>query len=215
MSGPSSPSSAGSSPLPQERGRLVLSRFYTVLRSLRLYPLENSTVQQALDDLHGLLAELVKEEGSVELRVVGEFFFYNETRLRLDLSNYSTFGSFARTLTDHGLGALEVLAGIERAEWAPFFSLLLREPDEDDPYGAFMDRMADAPILHIQVLPASEVKEPAVEEETLHAAKRTYAQSVQVAKEALTDVRMGKVVNVRKVKRAIQGIVDQVLADEP
>jgi HD-GYP domain-containing protein (c-di-GMP phosphodiesterase class II) len=172
-------------------------------------------VQQALDDLHGLLTELVNEEGSVELRVVGEFFFYNETRLRLDLSNYSTFGSFARTLTDHGLGALEVLAGIERAEWAPFFSLLLREPDEDDPYGAFMDRMADAPILHIQVLPASEVKEPAVEEETLHAAKRTYAQSVQVAKEALTDVRMGKVVNVRKVKRAIQGIVDQVLADEP
>ena len=78
-----------------------------------------------------------------------------------------------------------------------------------------MDRLGSAPILHIQVLPASEVKEPEVEEETLHAAKRTYAQSVQVAKEALTDVRMGRAVNVRKVKRAIQGIVDQVLSDEP
>jgi len=198
----------------QEQGRTVLSRFYTVLRSLKLYPLENSAVQQALDDLHGLLVELVMEDGSVELRVVGDFFFYNETRLRLDLSNYSTFGGFARTLTDHGIGAVEVLPGIDRAEWAPFLSLLLREPVEEDPFTGFMDRLASAPILHIQVLPASEVREPELEEEVVHAAKRTYAQSVQVAKEALTDVRMGKAVNVRKVKRAVQGIVDQVLADE-
>jgi len=201
--------------LQQEQGRKVLSRFYTVLRSLKLYPLENSAVQQALDDLHSLMSKLTVEEGAVELRVVGDFFFYNETRLRLDLSNYSTFGSFARTVTDHGVGAVEVLPGIDRAEWAPFLSLLLREPDGEDPYGAFMDRMAGAPILHIQVLPASDVKEPEQEEDVIHAAKRTYAQSVQVAKEALTDIRMGKAVNVRRVKRAIQGIVDQVLSDEP
>lgn len=199
----------------QEQGRQVLARLYTALRSLRLYPLENSTVQQAIDDLHGLLSRLAQEDGAVELRIVGDFFFYNEIRLRLDLSNYSTFGSFARTLTDHGLGAVEVLPGIARAEWAPFLSLLLRAPDEEDPFTLFMDRMAKAPILHIQVLPANEVKEPQIEEEVLHAAKRTYAQSVLIAKEALTDTRMGRAVNVRKVKRAVQGIVDQVLSDEP
>jgi HD-GYP domain-containing protein (c-di-GMP phosphodiesterase class II) len=209
------PSTPQNSAVLQEQGRTVLSRFYTLTRSLRLYPLENSTVQQALDELHDLLTGILLSEGSVELRIVGDFFFYNETRLRLDLSNYSTFGSFARTLTDHGLGAVEILRGIERAEWAPFLSLLLREPGENDPFSTFMDRMAGAPILHLQVLPTSEVKAPAEEEETVHAAKRTYAQSVQVAKEALTDVRMGRAVNIRKVKRAIQGIVDQVLSDEP
>jgi HD-GYP domain-containing protein (c-di-GMP phosphodiesterase class II) len=204
-----------SSALLQEQGRTVLTKFYAVLRSLKLYPLENAAVQQALDDLHDLVSGLVVEEGALELRIVGDFFFYNEVRLRLDLSNYSTFGSFARTVSDHGLGAVEVLPGIDRAEWAPFLSLLLREPDESDPYTAFMDRMAGAPILHIQLMPASEVKEPELEEETLHAAKRTYSQSVHVAKEAFTDFRMGKAVNVRKVKRAVQGIVDQVLANEP
>jgi HD-GYP domain-containing protein (c-di-GMP phosphodiesterase class II) len=209
------PPRARNSAVLQEQGRQVLSRFYTVVRSLRLYPLENTTVQQALDELHELITRLLMVEGSIELRIVGDFFFYNETRLRLDLSNYSTFGSFARTLTDQGLGAVEVLQGIDRAEWAPFLALLLREPGEGDPYTTFMDRMAGAPILHIQVLPTHEVKAPELEEETLYAAKRTYAQSVQVAKEALTDVRIGKAVNIRKVKRAIQGIVDQVLADEP
>jgi HD-GYP domain-containing protein (c-di-GMP phosphodiesterase class II) len=36
-----------------------------------------------------------------------------------------------------------------------------------------------------------------------------------MAREVLTDVRIGKAVNVRKVKRAVQSIVDQVLSDEP
>lgn len=200
----------------QEQGRRVLAAFYAALRALKLYPLENSTVQQALNELHNLVEGLVHEEGSVELRVVGDFFFLNETRLRLDLSNYSTFGSFARSLTDHGLGAVEVLPGISRGEWAPFLSLLVRPPDPEDPYHTFMENMAGAPILHVQLLPETEVLEPELEEEeALHAAKRTYAQSVRVAKDALTDARMGRAVNVRRVKRAVQGIVDQVLANEP
>ena len=200
----------------QEQGRKVLAAFYAALRALKLYPLENSTVQQALNDLHALVDGVVREEGAVELRVVGDFFFLNEIRLRLDLSNYSTFGSFARSLTDHGLGAVEVLPGISRGEWAPFLSLLVRPPDEEDPFHVFMENMAGAPILHIQLLPESEVLEPAQEEEeALHAAKRTYAQSVRVAKDALTDARVGRAVNVRRVKRAVQGIVDQVLSNEP
>jgi len=199
----------------QEDGRKALTALYVALRSLKLYPLENAAVQQALKDLNDLITRLVKEEGFMELRVVGDFFFLNETRLRLDLSNYSTFGSFARALTDHGLGAIEVHPGIEEGEWAPFLSILLRKPAEGDPFAGFMNQMAGAPILHIELLPESEVQEPAMqEEEALHAAKRTYAQSVKVAKDALTDMRMGKAVNVRKVKRAVQGIVDQVLANE-
>jgi HD-GYP domain-containing protein (c-di-GMP phosphodiesterase class II) len=200
----------------QEQGRKVLTAFYAALRALKLYPLENSAVQQTLDDLHALLTRLVQEEGAVELRVVGDFFFFNEIRLRLDLSNYSTFGSFARVLSDHGIGAVEVLGGITRNEWAPFLALLLRSPEEENPYEGFERRMSDAPILHLHIRPESEVHEPEMEEEeALHAAKRTYAQSVRVAKDALTDVRMGRAVNVRKVKRSVQGIVDQVLSNEP
>ena len=61
-----------SSALLQEQGRTVLTRFYTALRSLKLYPLENSAVQQALDDLHDLVSGLVVEEGALELRIVGD-----------------------------------------------------------------------------------------------------------------------------------------------
>jgi HD-GYP domain-containing protein (c-di-GMP phosphodiesterase class II) len=198
----------------QEEGRKLLSALYSSLNALRLYPVENETVQQAITELHSLVHRIGSAEGSVEVRVVGDFFFLNETRLRLDLSNFSTFGSFARALQDHGIGAVEILPGVERSEWAPFLSMLLRGPTGDYPFESFRDRFAATPVEHIEIRAVTEVEEPQDDAEALTAAKRTYAQSVKVAKDALGDLRLGKAVNVRKVKRAVQGIVDQVLSNE-
>ncbi len=198
----------------QEEGRRLLTSLYGTLNALKLYPVENETVQQALDELHALMARIVEVEGIAEIRIVGDFFFLNETRLRLDLTNFATFGSFARALQDHGIGAVEVHPGIERSEWAPFVSMLLHRPTgQEPPFEVFMDRFASAPVEHIDLRPEREVQEPE-DEESLTAAKRTYAQSVKVAKDVLGDIRLGKAVNVRKVKRAVQGIVDQVLSNE-
>lgn len=198
----------------QAYGKRLLGALYAALRALKLYPVENAAVQQALDELHALAIRMVEAESGMELRVVGEFFFLNETRLRLDLSNFATFGSFARSLQDHGVGSVEVLPGVERDEWAPFLSLLLRKPDPESPYDTYLARLDATPVMHIHTRPESEVHDEETEE-ALHAAKRTYAQSVQVAKEALGDLRLGRAVNVRRVKRAVQNIVDQVLSNEP
>jgi HD-GYP domain-containing protein (c-di-GMP phosphodiesterase class II) len=45
-------------------------------------------------------------------------------------------------------------------------------------------------------------------------AKQTYSQSVAVAREAMLGLRMGRAVSVRRVKRSVQKIVDQVLNNE-
>lgn len=198
----------------QEEGRKLLGALYGTLNALRLYPIENETVQTAIYELHALVERIVSVEGGAEVRVVGDFFFLNETRLRLDLSNFSTFGSFARALHDHGIGAVEVHPGIERAEWAPFISMLLRGPTGDDPFEAFQERFATTRVRHIDLRAVRDVEDPQDDEEALTAAKRTYTQSVKVAKDALEDMRLGRAVNVRKVKRAVQGIVDQVLSNE-
>jgi len=200
----------------QVEGRRLLTAFYGALRALKFYPVENATVQTALDELQTLMAELTRGEGGVELRVVGDFFFLNETRLRLDITNFSTFGSFAQALGQHGIGAVNIAPGVERAEWAPFLSLLLRAGQGDEAFLDFQDRLASAPVTHIRIHAQTEPEgaEPN-QEEALQAAKRTYVQSVKVAKDVLSDARLGRAVNVRKVKRTVQNIVDQVLSNEP
>ncbi len=198
----------------QEVGRKLLTAIFGALSALKLYPIENETVQQGLTELHALVEGILEDDGAAEVRVVGDFFFLNETRLRLDLTNFASFGAFARALNDHGIGAVENVAGVSRDELAPFLSMLLRPADPEDPYGSFEERFAQAPVTHISLRPATEIESPEEDEEALTAAKRTYAQSVKVAQEVMSDMRIGKAVNVRKVKRAVQGIVDQVLSNE-
>ena len=63
-----------------------------------------------------------------------------------------------------------------------------------------------------------EPMEQAIDDESLQRskemAKKTYAQSVSVTRELMTSVRMGRSPNVKKIKRVVQGIVDQILNEE-
>src|SRR5437773_451350 len=75
--------------------------------------------------------------------------------------------------------------------------------------------LSDAGVAHIGVEPPLETDEDAEDEERQkEAAKRTYARSVAVTKEVINSIRMGRTANVKKVKRAVQAIVDQVLNNE-
>jgi len=200
----------------QAQGMALLSALHAAAQALRLYPLENATVQKALDELNLVASRIAEREDGIELRLVGDFVFLNDARLRLDLSNYVTFSFLTNALTRHGIGAITVDKGVTRDEWAPFLSLLLREDAGDgNAFRRFQERLEVSPVRHIHV---EEEKGAAAlphdDDEAREAAKRTYAQSVQVAREVLTDIRLGKAVNVRRVKRAVQAIVDQVLTNQ-
>ncbi len=68
-------------------------------RSLKLYPVENATVQKALDDLDATAAApLLAIEAELEVRLAGDFIFVNATRLRLELDNYASFSHILAVL---------------------------------------------------------------------------------------------------------------------
>jgi HD-GYP domain-containing protein (c-di-GMP phosphodiesterase class II) len=199
-------------------GRDFLVVLYTAFRSLKLYPIENAQVQKALDDLTHQTTHLLKVERELELRLQGEFIFVNSTRLRLDLDNYASFSHILGVLGQCGVGAVRIAEGVERKELQVFASLLLSyAAKEANPNKVFelRQKIQDGGVEHIMVEAPLETEEDLEEEERQkEAAKRTYARSVTVTKEVINSVRMGRTANVKKVKRAVQAIVDQVLNNE-
>ncbi len=204
-----------SPPSTQDRGRQILSGIYATLRALRFYPLDNEVVQNAIVQLDRTLAPLLETDGLLELQLVGDFFFLNEERLRLDLRNYSTFGSMAASLRGHGIGEVRVERGVGPREWPTFLSLLLRPPAEHDPLEAFVSALDGTPVRHIRVGAPQDELDFDPDDDVVEGARQTYSRSVQTARDIMTDIRLGRAANVRRVKRAVQGIVDQVLSDEP
>ena len=90
----------------RKRGRDFIISFYGALRAIRLYPVEHTAVQKTLAELAQVAREIVERERELEFRMAGEFLFLNSTRLRLDLTNYATFGYLLRVCRTAGVGAL-------------------------------------------------------------------------------------------------------------
>jgi len=191
--------------------------FYAALRAIKLYPLEHSAVQKTVADLAQVAEELRAEEGDLEFRISGEFIFLNETRLRLDLSNYATFGHILTLAKLAGIGGIHVGTSGTARDWQLLLSLMGAETKNApaDRYKEIIARLSEAKIEIFQLDPPAETaSDKEFNEEAKAAANRTYSQSVAVTKDVINSVRIGKTPNIRKIKRVVQGIVDQVLNEE-
>lgn len=211
MRAPSPPATASLGP---ELGNQLMTAIHSSLSALRLYPVDNEVVQLALGELDMLVRDALDRHGGLRIELVGDFFFVNEARMELDLSNYSVFGSVAQILKGHGIGGLEIAPGVGLDEWVRVLSWLLREPAAEDPFGVFERSFLDGTALHFAVLPTRD--EPTVQDASkLESAKATYARSVHIAKKVLSDARLGRAISTGPLKRAAQGIVDEVVGNGP
>ena len=202
----------------RQRGRDFLTATYTALKSLRLYPLHNSQVQRALDEVTEAARVLLQHDHTLEIQLSGAFIFLNSTRLRHDLHHFASFSYVHKVLLDCCVGTVRVDRSVDRTSWQVFLSLLLSLGSE----GASLDTVAElqfklssAGIYSIQVEPPSGTDDMQQDaEQGKAAAKRIYERALTMTRKVLAGARLQQGIDVKKTKRAVQGIVDQVLKNE-
>ncbi len=196
-------------------GRDMIRDLYAALRAIKLYPVENAAVQKALGELSARANDILRAEGELHLRVSAEFIFVNAVRLRIDLDNYASFSHILTIFRTNGAGSLDVHEGATVKDWMVLLSVLqgasAEPPDERLP--TVVEKLEQAGISTFTVGPPTEQASGDVEQ-ARERAKRTYSQSVAVAKDLMMSVRLGKSPNIKKIKRIVQGIVDQILNEE-
>jgi len=198
-------------------GRNWVLGLYVALRNLKMYPVENAVVQKALDDLANLSGELIAGDGECEFRLAGEFIFLNATRMKLDLDNYTSFSYILGRCRDAGVGVIRFHVKPTVRDWTILLAFLAN-PQGRGPAERFellQKRLADTGVGTFEVTPPIEAADdPQDAGEAKERAKRTYQQSVTTTKEVINSVRMGASPNIKKIKRVVQGIVDQILSEE-
>jgi HD-GYP domain-containing protein (c-di-GMP phosphodiesterase class II) len=200
----------------RQGGRSLLLALYTALRSLKLYPLENATVQKSLSDLDTTTRSLLQSEIELEIRIAGDFIFVNSTRLRLELDNYASFSHILAIFRGFEIGALRVKTGADRREWQIFLSLLLSLAGRGTPeerQKELQERMDTGKIVNLEV-ERGLTEGGGSSAEAREASKQVYAQGVAVTKDVIAGVRLGRATGLKRVKRAVQMVVDQVLNNE-
>lgn len=206
----------GTEGLLRHAGKDFLVDFYTAIRSLKLYPLANDQAQRAVTELTATAEAIMQIESDLEIKNTGNFLFINGTRIRHDLDSVALFNSIIEAFKSHGIGAINVDEAVTRDEWIALLSVLSKDlkVDKDEALELVSQGMTAAGVSHIEVVKPDEDQGGGGEEEAKEIAKRTYEKGVAASKDLVGSVRMGKSASVKKVKRAVQGIVDQVLGNE-
>ena len=200
----------------RKRGRDFIVSFYGTLRAIRLYPVEHTAVQKNLAELAQIAREILDREQELDLRIAGEFLFINSTRLRLDLTNYATFGYLLRVFKQAGVGAVRVHSAATPRDWLVLLSMFDAQTplEPSERLAEIAEHLAKTSITELEVIAPTDDEDRDFSEEARQAANRTYNRSVAVTREVINSVRMGRTPSIRKIKRVVQGIVDQILNEE-
>jgi HD-GYP domain-containing protein (c-di-GMP phosphodiesterase class II) len=195
----------------------MIVTLYGAMRVIRMYPPENEAVKNALADLVGAAGAILDRDHELEMRVSNEFIFINATRLRLDLDNYASFSHLLSVLRKCGVGTVRASQATQPRDWHVLLYQLLMLSKEEGEVTVYdlLEKLEAAGVLAFELGPPI-----AVEDDTdfmrraKEAAKRTYSHSVAVTKEVMNSLRMGQAPNIKKIKRVVQTIVDQILNEE-
>ncbi len=200
-------------------GRLYVLAFFGAMRAVKLYPVENAAVQKAVLDLVNVTSEILRVAQELDLRLSGDALFMNGSQLRLEADNFAAFKGVSDKLRACGVGELHLEAPPLPRDYIVLLSSLQldgqgpRVPDERLEW--LLVRLSDAGVgtFHLGA-PSESGDERRSKAQTKEAAKRVYAQGIAVTKDVVNSVRMGRASGLKRVKRVVQTIVDQILADE-
>lgn len=201
----------------QKAARAFVVAMNSAIRAVRLYPVENAAVQKAIAEL-GSTAERVREaEGQCALRRVGDYLFVNETRLRLTFDNYAAVASLLGMFREAGIGGVGLFEKPQARAWVVLLSFLQSPPleyPEEDRLAQLVSRLETAQVQDFELFPfVDENDELENDLDAKERARQTYVRSLDVTREVITSARLGRSPGLKRVKRAVQGIVDSILTD--
>ncbi|MES2525421.1 MAG: HD domain-containing phosphohydrolase [Gemmatimonadota bacterium] len=208
---------AGSELHAQRLARGYVVSLHAAIRAVRLYPVENVAVQKAINELTAAALRIAASEAECVLRRFGDYLFVNDTRLRLTLDNYSAVVYVLNLLREAGVGGLVVTDQAEPRAWVVLLAFLQAPPLEypvEERMAQLSQRLAHASVTaFVLVEPADDHEALDTELDTRERARQTYMRSLDVTRDVMTAARIGRSPGLKRVKRAVQGIVDAILTD--
>ncbi len=200
----------------ERSARALVVALHGALRAVRLYPVENVAVQNALIELGSACQRVMMQGDGCEIRRSGDFVFVNETRVRLALDNYAAVAYVLTLLRDAGVGSVRFGSVPESRMWVVLLAFLQSPPleyPEEARLGQLEQRLAQAGVLAFEFDPPIDELDDDDDLDSRERARQTYMRSLDVTREVMMATRLGRSPSLKRVKRAVQAVVDAILSD--
>ena len=201
------------------QGRNLAIQLCVVLKTARVHDVGNIAFQGPLGNLIDTVDQLWTAEGDFNLQAVGDFLYLNQHRLRVDASSYPSYQFLIDEFKVRGLSGFSFDGKLTPPEVKKFVRLFLDvDLKSANPFEDFANALTKLSVQRIVPMRTAVPREGKASAEEVRdsrkAAKRTFYRAIESARTIMLSARDNRPIDLRKAKRAVQGIVDLILDEE-
>jgi len=189
----------------------IVNQLSVILRNAQIHDPNNIAVVTAIERFIVLINPLVELERTVALELIGEFFYLDGVRIRYSLEYLLNFDFLIREFKNREIGSIIFKDNITADDIKLFLKAFIAAGFSEDPYDKMSEIMSQSHRIEVDRL--KKVKE-GDEVDVRKIIKKTYFNAVSYSKGVMNKIKSGEKVNVKKAKRIVETMVDQILEEE-
>ena len=200
-------------------GKNLIYNLFVLLKTVKNYDYGHSALNIPISRMLDTIEELKQHHEETSLSLKGGYLFLGEQRLKPDKSAIEPFNFITSEMKRHFIGSINFLEAVNSADIGKFACIFgeIEPIPSPQTFELFKQKMQDAGIVGVKILIFSDKKgtgEGIAEEDNKAKAKKLYAKTLHAVSEVMSDVKVGQSLKLRKSKRVIQGLIDQLLTTE-
>lgn len=189
----------------------IINQLAVIIRTAQIHNVSNVAVVSAIDRFVTSINLLLREYNVLTLELLGEFFYFNESRVRYAMEYLLNFDFLSREFKRRGLGSITFSGRVRDEDIKTFLSAFISSPYSQTPFDALSEGISG--IDSLSVGPLKKIIEEG-DFDVRRVVKKTYFNAVSFTKGVITKIKSGEKVSIKKAKRVVESMVDIILQEE-
>jgi len=189
----------------------LINQLSVVLRTVQIHDTKNVAVVSSISRLVSMINSILEHEKNLSLELRGEFFYLNDYRIRYSLEYLLNFDFLVREFKRRELGCVIFKGQLKPEDMQDFLKACISSSFSADPFPALEEKMSAIRSIDVGILKKI-VEEDAVDVRKM--VKKTYFNAVSFTQGVINKIKSGEKVNIKKAKRVVESMVDQILEEE-
>ncbi|AMV73263.1 HD domain-containing protein [Desulfuromonas carbonis] len=204
-------------------GKSLSVQFFVLLKTAQNYPEGHAALATPVSQLQETVRQIHRHNEEPSIRTQGSYLLLGDVRLKPDAAGAEAIFYVLTLMKRLGIGGIQFDPAVATQQLSRFATLLNEiEPGEaeEDIYYRVVTQLHGRGITGIELEPLAEESEtapPAARpglEDGRARSQQIYLQTVSATAEVMENAKMGQTLRLRKSKRVVQTMIDQLLDNE-
>ncbi len=194
-----------------KHGKSLITNLFILVRITKIYDSMNEAI---LNTTHRLLSDInaiLEETGEVSLKIIEGSFYIEGIRVKAAVSDIENFTSLSGELGKRGIGTLDLIAPMTADDLIRLAYAIKSEGDAAEVQSELERRHTRNIVIGG---PVSLQEEDIDLKDSRAMAKRAYLKALAAIKEVDNSIKSGTRLKLKRIKRALQLVVDCISTDE-